>query len=53
MTPIRSKPMPLSHDQERWMTAYIKEQVTKGVITPIKADENPVIVTPVFLVPGA
>ena len=45
--------MPLSHDQEQWMTTCIKEQVTKGVITPIKADENSIIVTPLFLVPGA
>lgn len=53
LTPIKSKPMPLTYDQEEWMSLYIKEMIQKGVIAPIAPHEDPIIVTPVFLVPGA
>ena len=50
-TLIAHKAKKLNPKEEAWLEEFIKELLTKEVITPILPDENPEFVTPVLLVP--
>ena len=43
--------MKFNSTEEAWLDQYVEELLAKGVITPLKHDEQPDFVTPVLLVP--